>query len=417
MRMARYASFVRLTDGAIAEGTPVRLAGLCLATAPKEGKVKVRNGSAGVSSNRPQGRRRFALENGLNPYRSAIVAILAASSLLVADAAQAQAGCYTLQAELMRSAEAKAAADPSATREPTANRRASLRRTEAEARQAGCFGGGFLFFRNQPSRACPSLVPKIRDMRANLAEARSAAAFARRLPQPAAGWRDQGHDGATAAARLRRHPRPDRRGLLPDAAARHLSARSACAPATASISPSASRRRAASSRPTRPACQALCPGTEAKLFAHSQSRRRSRAAWSSHRRQALRATCRPPSATGPVSTRACTCQSDGAVDRHQRARRRRAGGLSPKPTAPVPDPRARRRARIRRRSPTAWAASASAARSRRTCAKATTATAGRQAGPRRRPRLLGRTRAGRRGDRRRSRTERRASARRRGSGW
>ncbi|HWT31337.1 MAG TPA: DUF2865 domain-containing protein, partial [Propylenella sp.] len=44
-----------------------------------------------------------------------------------------------------------------------------LARTEARARNAGCFGSGFLFFRREPDRACRKLVPKLGEMQANLA--------------------------------------------------------------------------------------------------------------------------------------------------------------------------------------------------------------------------------------------------------
>ncbi len=109
------------------------------------------------------------MENGLKPFRSAIASILSIASLLAADAALAQAGCYTLQAELMRLQEEAGSGDGSQRYERAFREQARvLAATEAEARQAGCFGGGFLFFRSQPSRACPRLVPKIRDMRANL---------------------------------------------------------------------------------------------------------------------------------------------------------------------------------------------------------------------------------------------------------
>jgi len=43
-----------------------------------------------------------------------------------------------------------------------------LARTEMRAREANCFGGGFLFFRREPDPSCNMLIPKLRDMQVNL---------------------------------------------------------------------------------------------------------------------------------------------------------------------------------------------------------------------------------------------------------
>src|SRR5690606_21240858 len=43
-----------------------------------------------------------------------------------------------------------------------------LSRAEARARDAGCFGGTFFFFRREPERACNTMLPRLREMQANL---------------------------------------------------------------------------------------------------------------------------------------------------------------------------------------------------------------------------------------------------------
>ena len=95
---------------------------------------------------------------------------LSALSVLAADAASAQAGCYSLQAELNRLQSSDMAGGSARYEKAFREQARVLAATENQAQQAGCFGGGFLFFRNQPAAQCRSLVPKIRDMRANLAK-------------------------------------------------------------------------------------------------------------------------------------------------------------------------------------------------------------------------------------------------------
>ena len=205
------------------------------------------------------------MENGLKPYRSAIAAVLSVASLLASDAARAQAGCYTLQAELMR---LQNEGGGGSQRYETAFREQArvLASTEAAARQAGCFGGGFLFFRAQPSRACPSLVPKIRDMRANLAKldrlrrSPGASHSQRRLGEIKAIMANRGCSAPGTRDTTVEQPWTQQRGTY-----RTLCVRT-CDGFFFPISFATTR----SHFPTDEArCQALCPGTEAKLFAHS----------------------------------------------------------------------------------------------------------------------------------------------------
>jgi hypothetical protein len=207
------------------------------------------------------------LENGLKPFRSAIASILSIASLLAADAALAQAGCYSLQAELMRLQEE--AGSGGSARYETAFREQErvLAATEAEARQAGCFGGGFLFFRSQPSRACPRLVPKIRDMRANLTKldrlrrsSGGAHPSLRRLGEIKAIMANRGCAAPGVSDTTLEAPWTQQRGTF-----RTLCVRT-CDGFFFPISFATTRGQFGTDEAR---CQALCPGTEAKLFAHS----------------------------------------------------------------------------------------------------------------------------------------------------
>ena len=73
--------------------------------------------------------------------------------------------CYRMQAEL---AELQSQGNGDGPRYERAYREQAsvLERTERRARDAGCFGG--FFFGARPQRACNTLVPKLRDMQTNL---------------------------------------------------------------------------------------------------------------------------------------------------------------------------------------------------------------------------------------------------------
>ena len=89
---------------------------------------------------------------------------------LLAASAEAQT-CFTMQAEMMHLQTRGTGSSEDRARYERAYREQAnvLMRTEARARQAGCFGGGFFLFRRDPDRSCSALVPKLRDMQDNLA--------------------------------------------------------------------------------------------------------------------------------------------------------------------------------------------------------------------------------------------------------
>ena len=108
---------------------------------------------------------------------SARALYLAAATVLAighgVDGAAAQSQvCADLQARLAaldrggggQSAETYRAYDASVNQQ-----RAEIDRASAEARRAGCLGGGFLFSTRRPEPKCPQLMATISQMRANLA--------------------------------------------------------------------------------------------------------------------------------------------------------------------------------------------------------------------------------------------------------
>lgn len=79
--------------------------------------------------------------------------------------------CNALRAELARlqSGASGANAQQAARYERAWREQAAVfDRTRAEARRAGCLGGGFLFFRARPEPVCRTLIPKLRQMEDNL---------------------------------------------------------------------------------------------------------------------------------------------------------------------------------------------------------------------------------------------------------
>ena len=98
------------------------------------------------------------------------LAAAVAFSVGMVDSARAQT-CYTLNAELNHLLGRGGGSSADRARYERAFREQArvLARTEARARNAGCFGSGFLFFRREPDRACRKLVPKLGEMQANLA--------------------------------------------------------------------------------------------------------------------------------------------------------------------------------------------------------------------------------------------------------
>lgn len=202
----------------------------------------------------------------MNPTCVAGAAFLSVMSLLAVDTAAAQAGCYTLQAELQR---LQSSGGGGSARYEKAYREQArvLAATESEARQAGCFGGGFLFFRNQPAAQCRSLVPKIRDMRANLAKLDrlrrspgAAPSNERRIRQIKSIMASRGCGSQRRQERTVERSTPVNRGTY-----RTLCVRTCDGyyfPLSFATTRSHFEEDAAR-------CQAMCPGAEAKLFAYS----------------------------------------------------------------------------------------------------------------------------------------------------
>lgn len=96
-----------------------------------------------------------------------VLAGVMALSTLAGQIAEA-ATCFTLQAELDHLRSQGGGGDRSRYERAFQEQANVLARTEGRARNAGCFGGGFQFFRQRPDRACRTLIPKIRDMQVNL---------------------------------------------------------------------------------------------------------------------------------------------------------------------------------------------------------------------------------------------------------
>ena len=89
--------------------------------------------------------------------------------LLAASGTAAAQTCFTLQAELAHLQSRSGGGSQDRNRYERAWREQAnvLARTEARARDAGCFGG-FFIFRREPEAVCNTLVPKLREMQENL---------------------------------------------------------------------------------------------------------------------------------------------------------------------------------------------------------------------------------------------------------
>ena len=78
--------------------------------------------------------------------------------------------CFNMQAEMLQLRSRATRYDDSARYESAYREQAAvISRTEARAREAGCFGTGFFLFRRTPQQICNTLLPKLRDMQQNLA--------------------------------------------------------------------------------------------------------------------------------------------------------------------------------------------------------------------------------------------------------
>jgi hypothetical protein len=203
------------------------------------------------------------------------LAVAVEFSPVVTDPAGAQT-CYTLQAELthLQSRGGGSSADRARYERAFREQARVLARTEARARNAGCFGGGFLFFRRGQDPACRKLVPKIGDMQTNLARLdrlrRSGGdGSARRIRQLEGAIRERGCGrgglerwGIESAAGRAFEPEPP---MSPRGTFRTLCVRT-CDGYYFPISFSTTQDRFGDDAQT---CSSMCPGTESKLYFHA----------------------------------------------------------------------------------------------------------------------------------------------------
>jgi hypothetical protein len=106
----------------------------------------------------------------LRRFPSLLTAAALGLSPFAGDMAAA-ATCFTLQAELthLRSTGGGNASDRERYERAYEEQINVIARTESRAREAGCFGAGFVFFESEPSPECATLVPRLREMEVNLA--------------------------------------------------------------------------------------------------------------------------------------------------------------------------------------------------------------------------------------------------------
>ena len=197
-------------------------------------------------------------------------------AFLSGDFAQAQS-CSGLQAELAHLQSRGAGGSADRARYETAYREQGnvLARTERRARDAGCFGGGF-FFRRDQQPICETLVPKLRDMQENLwrldrlrREQQFGGSNQGRIRQlqfiMAARGCHLSDAGTLQAAAPDLEPLFGRdQGYFNNGTFRTRRVRT-CDGYYFPISFSTTQDRLPEDERT---CQALCPGTEAKLFFH-----------------------------------------------------------------------------------------------------------------------------------------------------
>lgn len=193
----------------------------------------------------------------------AICALAVGLASFAAASARAQS-CAALDAELA-TLQRQGGNDPQRYERAFREQARALERTEDRARDAGCFGGGFFFFRDEPDRACRTLLPKLREMQDNLAQLDNLRrrgggnVFARRIRtvKRMMSVRDCGNDMAAPG----QDPIPafSSRGTF-----RTLCVRT-CDGYYFPISFSTTPDRFIEDART---CSAMCPGTEAKLFSH-----------------------------------------------------------------------------------------------------------------------------------------------------
>lgn len=201
------------------------------------------------------------------------IAVVMSGYVLGADMASAQS-CRAIAAEL---ADLQSGGGGGSSRYEQAFREqaAVLNRTERQAQRAGCFGGGFLFFQARPEPICRTLVPKLRQMEANLNKLdrlrrRGGGDMAdrRRARALQAMYRDQGCDGSRRLEARRDFDQEQ--AFEPEMYERGGTFRTLCVRTCDGyyfpVSFSTTRSQFATDAQT---CQSMCPGAKAELYYYS----------------------------------------------------------------------------------------------------------------------------------------------------
>ncbi len=206
-------------------------------------------------------------------FAFALLASAMAFSTFATQLAQAQT-CFTLQAELEHLQNQGGVGGNRSRYERAFREQANvLARTEARARNAGCFQSGFRFFRQRPERTCRTLVPKLRDMQNNLARLdqlrrRGGGGNERRVRQVRA---EIAARGCGIPGRDQWNEARDSGRTVPDAPySRRGTFRTLCVRICDGyyfpISFSTTREQFGNDAQT---CSSMCPGAEARLFYHA----------------------------------------------------------------------------------------------------------------------------------------------------
>jgi hypothetical protein len=206
----------------------------------------------------------------LSRFPSLIIAVAVCFAALPAGLAAAQT-CYRLQGELADLQSRSGGGGDRDRYERAYQEQAEvIARTERRARDAGCFGG--FFFKARPGRSCNTLLPKLQDMQANLWKLdqlrrqggrrhdNQARILALQFMIAARGCDPWGAGSLEA----RQDPMLDPFGDYSSGTYRTLCVRT-CDGYYFPISFSTTREFLPEDERT---CQAMCPGTEAKLFFH-----------------------------------------------------------------------------------------------------------------------------------------------------
>jgi hypothetical protein len=208
------------------------------------------------------------------PKRAALLFAAALSAATLLGGPTAAQTCFTLQAELsyLQSHGGVGGSGDRARYERAFRDQANvIARTEIRARNAGCFGGGFFLFRRDVDPVCGTLIPKLREMQGNLAH------LDQLRRQAGSGNSDRIRELQVMIARRGCEPwagnsfqvRAPQDLYQPDSYSPYGTYRTLCVRTCDGyyfpISFSTSGDRLTEDAHT---CEAMCPGTEAKLFYH-----------------------------------------------------------------------------------------------------------------------------------------------------